>query len=319
MPSSRTPFRINWHSSPSPPPSVSGSPASTSRKWGWENSHPTPIRSALELLGAVHSLYTSGCTSKDPSAKLLKFADDATLIGLIQDGPAEAVLPSTVEEDQPATRAVETVLLCHHWIRPPHINNCLIQLSYQIWPQKTTEGSPDCWANHWYNPPHSSEIVLIQSEKKVWQNPFGPLTSSTFPLWTVTVWSTLQSSEYQNNQTQKVSFPKFSYLILNMEHTTILYNYLFTTQTFYFFISNLHMSDLTHNCLYCILCFCYFVHGLFVYCYFVVCVLSCYCPSVALWSFYHYNKFLMCKHTWPIKLILILLKLICSLKLLLFY
>ncbi len=27
-PSSRTPFRINWHSSPSPPPSVSGSPAS---------------------------------------------------------------------------------------------------------------------------------------------------------------------------------------------------------------------------------------------------------------------------------------------------
>ncbi len=108
------------------------------------------------------------------------------------------------------------------------------------------------------------------------------------------------------------------YLILNMEHTTILYNYLFTTQTFLFFISNLHMSDLTHNCLYCILCFCYFVHGLFVYCYFVVCVLSCHCPSVALWSFYHYNKFLMCKHTWPIKLILILLKLICSLKLLLF-
>ncbi len=23
--------------------------------------------------------------------------------------------------------------------------NCLVQLSYQIWPQKTTEGSPDCW------------------------------------------------------------------------------------------------------------------------------------------------------------------------------
>ncbi len=26
--------------------------------------------------------------------------------------------------------------------------NCLVQLSYHIWPQKTTEGSPDCWANH---------------------------------------------------------------------------------------------------------------------------------------------------------------------------
>ncbi len=39
------------------------------------------------------------------------------------------------------TGAAETVLLCHHWIRPLHINNCLVQLSYQIWPQKTTEGS----------------------------------------------------------------------------------------------------------------------------------------------------------------------------------
>ncbi len=36
-------------------------------------------------------------------------------------------------------RAAETVLL-HQWIRPLHINNCLVQLSYQIWPQKTMEG-----------------------------------------------------------------------------------------------------------------------------------------------------------------------------------
>ncbi len=59
-----------------------------------------------------------------------------------------------------------TFLLCHHWIRPLHFNNCLVQLSYQIWPQKTTEGSPDCWANHWYNPPHSPRTVLIQSEQR---------------------------------------------------------------------------------------------------------------------------------------------------------
>ncbi len=32
------------------------------------------------------SLYTNDCTSKDPSVKLLKFADDTTLICLIQDG-----------------------------------------------------------------------------------------------------------------------------------------------------------------------------------------------------------------------------------------
>uniref|UniRef100_A0A9J7YVU8 Reverse transcriptase domain-containing protein n=1 Tax=Cyprinus carpio carpio TaxID=630221 RepID=A0A9J7YVU8_CYPCA len=34
----------------------------------------------------LFSLYTSDCTSKDPSVKLLKFADDTTVIGLIQDG-----------------------------------------------------------------------------------------------------------------------------------------------------------------------------------------------------------------------------------------
>ncbi len=32
------------------------------------------------------SLYTNDCTSKDPSVKLLKFADDTTVIGLIKDG-----------------------------------------------------------------------------------------------------------------------------------------------------------------------------------------------------------------------------------------
>ncbi len=114
--------------------------------------------------------------------------------------PAEAVLPSSTEEVQPATGAADTVLRCHHWICALHINNCLVQLSYQIWPQKTTEGSPDCWANHWYNPPHSPRTVLIQSEQKGWKNHSGPLTSITLTLWTVTVWSTLQSSKHQNDQ-----------------------------------------------------------------------------------------------------------------------
>ncbi len=50
-----------------------------------------------------------------------------------EKGPAEEV--------QPATGAADTVLLCHHWICPLHVNNCLVQLSYQIWPQKTTPPS----------------------------------------------------------------------------------------------------------------------------------------------------------------------------------
>ncbi len=142
-------------------------------------------------------------------------------------GPVESVLPSPAEEVQPATGAVDTVLLCHHWIRPLHINNCLVQLSYQIWPPKTMEGSPDCWVNHWYNPPHSPRTVLIQSKQKCWQNHSGPLTSSTLPLWTVTIWSTLQSSEHQNDQTQEQflppSNPSREHLILNVEHKTLLY------------------------------------------------------------------------------------------------
>ncbi len=35
---------------------------------------------------------------------------------------------------------------------------------------------------------------------------------------------------------------------------------------------------------------------IFVHCSFVACVLSCCCHSVALWSFCHYNKFLVCNH-----------------------
>ncbi len=38
----------------------------------------------------LFSLYTNDCTSKVPSVKLLKFADDTTLIGLIQDGDESA-------------------------------------------------------------------------------------------------------------------------------------------------------------------------------------------------------------------------------------
>ncbi|KAK3551007.1 hypothetical protein QTP70_011525 [Hemibagrus guttatus] len=38
----------------------------------------------------LFSLYTNDCTSTDPSVKLLKFTDDTTVIGLIQDGEESA-------------------------------------------------------------------------------------------------------------------------------------------------------------------------------------------------------------------------------------
>ncbi len=107
-----------------------------------------------------------------------------------EKGPAEAVLPSPADEVQPATGAVDTVLLFHHWIHPLHVNNCLVQFSYQIWPQKTMEGSPDCWANHWHNPPYSPRTVLIQSEQK-------GLAKS---LWTPHIQHTPSSNCYQTQK-----------------------------------------------------------------------------------------------------------------------
>ncbi|KAK3567676.1 hypothetical protein QTP86_020607, partial [Hemibagrus guttatus] len=38
----------------------------------------------------LFSLYTNDCTSTDPSVKLLKFTEDTTVIGLIQDGDESA-------------------------------------------------------------------------------------------------------------------------------------------------------------------------------------------------------------------------------------
>ncbi len=165
----------------------------------------------------LFSLYTNDCTSKDPSVKLglIQDGDESAyrqevkelavwcslnlelntlktvemIVDFRRTAPARsppthhhstvtAVETSPAEEDQPATEAADTVLLCHHWIRPLYVNNCLVQLSYQIWPQKTTEGSPDSRANHWYNPPHSPRAVLVQSEQKSWQNHSEPLTSA---------------------------------------------------------------------------------------------------------------------------------------------
>ncbi len=143
-----------------------------------------------------------------------------------------------------------------------------------------------------------------KTPKPYWYYRWRPLIF--FSLLIFSDWSTLQRSEHQNDKTQEQflspSNPSHEHLtILNMEHTTLLYNYLFTTNlpsfliVYIFFILNLHSSDLTHNCLYCILYFCHFVYCLFVNLYIVLLLsVSCCCHSVALWSFCHYNKFIVC-------------------------
>ncbi len=133
----------------------------------------------------------------------------------------------------------ETVLLCHHWIRPLHINNCLVQLSYHIWPQKTTDGSPDCWANNWYNPPHSPVTILIQSEQKGWKNNSGPAHPAHFLFELLPSGQSYRALSTRTTRHRNRFFPQaiHEHLTLNVEHTTLLYHHLFTTHT-YFFISN---------------------------------------------------------------------------------
>ncbi len=89
---------------------------------------------------------------------------------------------------------------------------------------------------------------------------------------------------------------------INVEHTTLFYNYLFTTHTyiiyiFFFFPFQICTSDLyTHDCLYCIVFF-----AILYIAYLYICILffCCLCP-VLLLSFCctvelcHYNKFLVC-------------------------
>ncbi len=70
----------------------------------------TLIISTGALQGCVRSpllfsLITNDCTSKDPSVKLLKFADDITVISLIKDGNESAYRQ---EVEQPAVCAVLT-------------------------------------------------------------------------------------------------------------------------------------------------------------------------------------------------------------------
>ncbi len=112
-------------------------------------------------------------------------------------------------------------------------------LSYQIWPQKTTEGSPDCWANRWYNPPYSPRTVLIQSEQKGCKITLDPHIQHTPSLNCCRLVERYTSSEHQNDQTQEQFLsPKQSISWtpdINVEHTTLFYNYLFTTHTYIIF------------------------------------------------------------------------------------
>ncbi len=314
MPSSRTHFRINWHSSPSPSPSVSGSPASTSRKWGWENSHPTPVLWALELLRALFSPHCSSpCTQ---------------VAAHLKTPPPSSWSLQTTPHWSASFRMAQQRLYFLQQLRKFNLPQELLRQFYSAIIESVLRTSMTVWFSSATKSdlrrlrrvartaeriidttlPTLQKLYSSRVRKRSGKIPLDPShpAHSLFELLP-------SGRRYRALSTRTTRHRKFlspsshEYLILNMEHTTILYNYLFTTQTFLFQICTCQTSHIIVCIVYCVFAILYMAY--IVYCYFVVCVLSCHCPSVALWSFYHYNKFLMCKHTWPIKLILILLKL----------
>ncbi len=77
----------------------------------------------------------------------------------------------------------------------------------------------------------------------------------------------------------------------------IIIHYLIITNTciFYFKFAHSRPVHTSFSILYIVfLLFCTLPICIFVYYYFIICVLSCCCHSVALWSFCHYYKFLVC-------------------------
>ncbi len=327
----------------------------------------------------LFSLYTNDCTSKDPSVKLLKFADDTTLIGLIQDGdesayrqevkelavwcslnnlsltrskqwrwswtsggnpprsppltimnstvtavesfrflgttisqdlkvghshrlhcekgPAEVVLPSPAEGSSTYHRS------CWNSFYSAIIESVLCT-SITVWfssatksdPQKTTEGSPDCWANRWYNPPYSPRNCTYPEwakglAKSLW-TPHIQHTPSLNCCRLVDATELWAPERPDTGTVLPPSNPSHEHLTLtwNTQHyfTTIYSPHIHIIFLFNFFPFQICTSDLyTHDCLYCIvfLLFCTLPICIFVYCSFVVCVLSRCCHSVALWSF----------------------------------
>ncbi len=269
----------------------------------------------------LFSLYTNDCTPKDPSVKLLKFADYTTLISLIQDGDEfrrwrvqevkelavwcslnnlELNMLKTVEMivdfrrnplalppltilNSTAT-AVETFRFLGTTISQDlkwdiHIDFIVKKAQQRLYflrqlrkfnlPQEllkqfysTIIESVLCTSiTVWFSSATKSDLRRLQRvvrttewiigttlhtlqelyssrvSKRAGKITLDPLTSSTLPLWTVAIWSTLQSSKHQNGQAQKQFLPSdnssHEHLTIILEHTLFihLYTYLSNTHT----------------------------------------------------------------------------------------
>uniref|UniRef100_A0A8C5GZH2 Reverse transcriptase domain-containing protein n=1 Tax=Gouania willdenowi TaxID=441366 RepID=A0A8C5GZH2_GOUWI len=156
----------------------------------------------------LFSLYTNDCTSGDPSVKLLKFADDTTVIGLIRDGDESAF-----------RREVEQLAL---WCSQNHL---------ELNPFKTVEMSVDFRRN----PPPLPPLTILNRELATVDSfRFLGSTISQDLKWTSHIDSTRKKAQqrmYFLRQLRKFNLPQE---LLIMFYTSIIQSVLCTSITVWF-------------------------------------------------------------------------------------
>ncbi len=181
----------------------------------------------------LFSLYANDCTSKEPSVKLLKFADDTTLIGLIQKKAQQRLL-YFLRQLRKFNLPQELLIQFYS-----AIIESVLCTSITVWFSSATKSD----LRRLQRVVQTAELIIsttlhtlleLYSSRvskradKITQEHIQHTPSlNRYVQWT------LHSSEHQNDQTQEQflspSNPSHEHLTLNMEHTTLLYNYLFTT------------------------------------------------------------------------------------------
>ncbi len=120
------------------------------------------------------SLYTIDCTSKDPCVKLLKFADNTTVIGLIKDGDESAYRQ---EVEQLAVRwclnnlelnTLKTVEMIVDFRRNPPAAPPLTIMNNTVIPGRHHLSGPEVGQSHWvHGEKGPAKVVFLPPAKKV--------------------------------------------------------------------------------------------------------------------------------------------------------